>query len=1455
MSTDPGLTPAESRSLLDQPQKSRPKGKRILFSVLGGILLLVVVLVVLAPTIAGSFIRGTRVISSPQVRGNIDSASLGWLGGQTVNIALTDSQGKPSGKLQIAIDRGLLGLAGNWYNLGTIKVTGDVELRENAGDAKPATPPGHSSTTQVSVTTDSIPIPKGLEVKIDVALSRVSLLDKAQNPVAELKDVKVNGDIRAGSPITLDMAAKSGGAPLAAKIKIENWTDSAGVLHLDSASLAKNSPKLNASISAEELSVALLDAVLAAATGQESNLQALLGNKLSVHASAAGDYSGGSASLNATSPGATVLAKLALNSGTLTLSEPATATLQSAAVQAVLDRHTSPDQMGGLTITQAPTATVRIDKLSLKLPTAGLDLRGAALDASAELDRIAGKLALGEGQPQSEVEIPAFKASLRSDDLGAKARLTANAASSITTNGQSASGGDLFADITVAGLLDAAGAPLGLPKTIDGKVSLHGASTGILQPIVAAALSSSGVALDLPRDIGPVADIDLLAKSEAGAIDLDFSAKSQGADAAALLRITDDALTTREGGLKARISNAGQIVARTLRKAGGAATATPSGQITLSAQSVSLPFAKGTRNPELDKMAAVAQAELSGWNLAVALPPGKDQQPGTPVALDLRTLRIDASIDPKAGAGGKLSADATANGSAVRADGEFSLPNLRSAFSGEKPAAPNALAKLLGAFYPIAKINVTGLPGSLADALPRSAGAVSPVTALVREGLGEVFDISFESGPGKSADRAALRAAVSGARAKLALNGDFAASSMTVSADGSGTITPSLLDALIAGNAADKPRLQAPASYTFAADPIEIPLKSDGSPDLDRAGIAKARLSLPGQTMVRAGSQGGGVRDLTVNASIPVSTLGNGNGGEGDVKVGSGLLSADGSAMGSLAARANGPLGPGLTLTGPAGVEVRLGDLQTAGLDKALNQPGLVSGALGPTAELIATTNIVPTGKATKIAEAVSNTDLAADITLTTQRLEIKRPLKARMLPDRISLESPDAIHWTIEPAWFDRFVLGKQPGVQGTDLSLMAPAKAELVLSKAVISRPEPEKGIEGPAYPSIFSLDATAKLESMELVDARKVRTQVGDAVVKIRTLDTPAGQGTPLGFSISFAKLAVVPDPGKSGPGGGELSGTIANISNAKGKIDTANPTLTVKGDIKTLPSALIDAFSLKNGLPGDILGPSVNISLDAQNFSKTGGSLALSARSTETGQVTENGKTATRPRAEVTLKGTSQGGVYTTPISLTLRKIDDALAARITSVYPDIAEVEKTFSERPTVVTSPQFGIPLDGDLRKLNGAVTIDPGDARFKISSNIGTFLKVFQTKQQGKLLQRLEPVTVTARSGVLTYPRWKFPVGTFSIETEGTVDLPGDRLDIITWVPLGELADSAMGLFKNIPGLSALSKSTMMPLRTRGTLSKHTTLPDGELALKNTIKSVPNTAVDVLKDLIKKPK
>jgi hypothetical protein len=553
-------------------------------------------------------------------------------------------------------------------------------------------------------------------------------------------------------------------------------------------------------------------------------------------------------------------------------------------------------------------------------------------------------------------------------------------------------------------------------------------------------------------------------------------------------------------------------------------------------------------------------------------------------------------------------------------------------------------------------------------------------------------------------------------------------------------------------------------------------------------------------------------------------------------------------------------------LKGPATIEVRVNDVATAGLDKAINQPGLVSGALGPTAQITASTRIDPRSKDGKsLADTLAGGEITADVTLLAPRVEIRQPLRATLLPDRIQLTSADPIRWTIDPAWFDRFVLGKgqplAPGAKPTDLSMTSPAKAEVVITKAVISRANSEggtNGIGGPLKPGIFALDATARIAALELADSRNVRTQMGDATVKLKSLDGPAPG---LAFDLNFGKLAIVPDPGKAGPGGGTLVGTVTNIGDASGTLNTANPMITAKGDIKSIPTALIDAFSVKNGLPGDILGPSVNLTLDAKNFSKTGGTIRTDITSTETKLTSANGPEALLPRALIQINGEVKNGVLITPMLIALRRLDGELSRKAGDLLPSLAEVEKRFEDKQAIIQSSRLELPLDGDLRKLNGQVSIDPGEARFKVGGGLGGFLKRINAKDEGKALQRLKPLTITCVNGVLSYPRWTFPVGEFNFELEGlAINLPGERIDVVTWVPFGQVADDAGKLFSAIPGASAvggvLNQATMVPFRTSGPLKSPSTKPDLELAGKGLLKSVsPERVVDILRDVLQPKK
>ena len=90
--------------------------------------------------------------------------------------------------------------------------------------------------------------------------------------------------------------------------------------------------------------------------------------------------------------------------------------------------------------------------------------------------------------------------------------------------------------------------------------------------------------------------------------------------------------------------------------------------------------------------------------------------------------------------------------------------------------------------------------------------------------------------------------------------------------------------------------------------------------------------------------------------------------------------------------------------------------------------------------------------------------------------------------------------------------------------------------------------------------------------------------------------------------------------------------------------------------------------------------------------------------------------------------------------------------------------------------------------------------------------------------------------------------------------DLPGERIDVVTWVPFGQLADDAGKLFGSIPGISAvggaINQATMMPFRTSGPLNNPSTKPDLELAGKGLLKSVsPERVLDILKDVVQPKK
>src|SRR5690606_25621403 len=141
-------------------------------------------------------------------------------------------------------------------------------------------------------------------------------------------------------------------------------------------------------------------------------------------------------------------------------------------------------------------------------------------------------------------------------------------------------------------------------------------------------------------------------------------------------------------------------------------------------------------------------------------------------------------------------------------------------------------------------------------------------------------------------------------------------------------------------------------------------------------------------------------------------------------------------------------------------------------------------------------------------------------------------------------------------------------------------------------------------------------------------------------------------------------------------------------------------------------------------------------------------------------------------------------------VTLREIAPELGDMIAPSLPQIAHFEKRAADEPGFVDQQNLRFPLDGDLSKLNGQLTIALGDAYFQTSSAFARLLKTVQADSQAMVGRKLEPLVLTMESGVIRYSRYQIPLGEFNLEASGTIDLPGERLDVVTWIPIGALTD-----------------------------------------------------------------
>jgi hypothetical protein len=1365
-----------------------------------------------------------------------------------------------------------------------------------AAPSAPAKPPG--------------PTPAGGETKLPSGLTATVVLDKlavryhdesrpAGSPTAyvDLPEISGKASIVDATKASLDLktamrygaaanAVTTPGGTLTVAASADQLTDASGKVLPDRI-------KVDADVTAADVSLKAADAL----AGLNDRLTAALGDLMQAKVHAAGTMNDGSVTVKATSPQSQVDVALRAANGVITSERAGTIELNTSGLSAVVPTMVDSVKNGELALETYPRVKVTLD--NVRIPSAALtggaaDLRGASARAVVETTEITGRVKVPEGVAGAKegalqpFKVEPVRAEVNAADLAKGATIKAGTAMSLA--GQSA--GSVDVDLTVGDLLDAAGhRRAGLPR-VQGKASVAGVSTAIAQPLVEQA------GLDLPHGVGPKLDLTLTASTaSAGApaaasglppTSIDLQVQSQGVNADAALILDGRSIRSTDKGASVALNRVVALAGNAARKSGvevtgdGYARATikdlnvpidSAGKIDAAAIAATIEstFGNMTIRPLATSVAAATPAAPPAPGTPAARPPAPTPAPAAPAAAPpgdgvvIQQYFANVTFKPDTTPRIDIKGSGSHQGNAFFTQAGLDLPGLREvvvAAASGGDAAGKAMQ-----LRPLGQIELRNIPTSLATMTmspPAPGGA--DLRNLIQAAVGPSVTVKLDATAKQGGEPTARDLALSIRSPRV--QGDLAASVDSKSLEVkespfTTTITPELAAAILdaTGEKLERqPTLAAPAAIKLTVLPLTIPM-SGLTPQLDKAGDAGVRVELPGpavvQNVVLAGGQGQpprdigpiGVQGLLVNATAPLSSLAAGSAPKpAKADVAATLLGDGQQVIGTLKGGGQVALAGGAP-NGPARGNISLELLNTPKIDAFLQQPGLVSGAVGDRIKIDADAQVdlakatTPAAPGAPAPSALQSLNVNANI--ASPRLNTTQPFALVTKGDVATIDKPAVLQWNVDPAWANGFLPKPAPPAPGQPapkplLAMSGPTDVTVTLSALKFAL----GGTGGLLKPGVFAADAQVAAPAPKLL-VSGVATNVKNVLVRAASGREP----NVLGFSLRVDDLGAGPAPG-GGPAV-DFAGGLYGIADAQGNPTFGAAKLSGSGKAFAVPTAIIDAAAQQDGLLVDALGPTVNMTANASGVSMTGGQLSAEV---------------TSERANAKLAGAINNGAFVAqgPVTANLTRITPEMGKRLTKGLPMVGTFEKTASEAPATVVANGLTVPLDGNLTKLNGAVRFDPGEAQFTTSGAFTQLLKITQQKQSGVVGRRLDPLNVSIKSGVATYDRYKIPLGDLTLDTQGTVDLVQRQLDVITYVPFGALTDQAAGILnsglgKTLGGaIPTIEQASMVPIRTRGSFDHPETKPDLDQFVKEAGKSLrPDKIIGgTLQDLLKpKPK
>jgi len=564
----------------------------------------------------------------------------------------------------------------------------------------------------------------------------------------------------------------------------------------------------------------------------------------------------------------------------------------------------------------------------------------------------------------------------------------------------------------------------------------------------------------------------------------------------------------------------------------------------------------------------------------------------------------------------------------------------------------------------------------------------------------------------------------------------------------------------------------------------------------------------------------------------------------------------------------------GLDASSPQ-VVATLAGINTANVDVLLRRNGLVTGALGETADI----SLRITPQAITQAGGGSVTDLAIHAELTSPTIS-GASISLAKRAESIALTEASNITWTPAPAFLNSLLAKDDNSVRITSTSPITITLAKLAIASG---------GTEGtgPLRPGVFDVDASMAMPRLDMDVPSPAAEPEPNAPAPARAdrRDREASGGGPLGGSARSHARAVAmsglsarirwdsatPAMSDGAPGALVAAITIDGIAGTEGPAakpssitatirsiadSLGNPTpdaavVSAEADLAAFPSILLDQLAGQDGLLAEALGPTVSASATLRNVSMAEGPQGAGGPE---GRIEAN---LTSPRATARIEGDIRAGqfVQSGESQARLLVIRPELVGELAGSLPLIASLEKTSADDPALLQATDLSIPLDKDLSKLSGVISIDPGVARFTTQSIFGGLLKFAGARDSGSVGRRIEPFVVRIVNGVATYDRFRLPLGEFAIETRGQINLVTKQVNLVAYVPFFALTDEGLGPIKlGLGGLDVLDRNTLVPITIKGGMGSPSAMVDVPLFLKETgdnLLSSPGKILEGLGDLL----